>query len=117
MSKVSLKSPFGGMTQWLYQRFTALFMIAYLVVILFYILFYSFTYQSWVTFMTTLWMRLATSIFFVLMIIHAWIGVQHVIDDYIKLDFLKGLINIIFLLLTLAQLIYLPYFLMVSFNA
>ena len=54
--------------------------------------------------------------FFLFMIIHAWIGVQHVIDDYIKLSFLKALINIIFLLLTLAQIIYLPYFLMVIFN-
>jgi len=43
-------------------------------------------------------------------------GVQHVIDDYIKFSFLKTLINIIFLLLTLAQLIYLPYFLLVIFN-
>jgi len=54
--------------------------------------------------------------FFLFMIIHAWIGVQHVIDDYIKFSFLKTLINIIFLLLTLAQLIYLPYFLLVIFN-
>jgi len=54
--------------------------------------------------------------FFLFMIIHAWIGVQHVIDDYIKVSFLKTLINIIFLLLTLAQLIYLPYFLLVIFN-
>ena len=66
--------------------------------------------------MSPLWMRWATSIFFIFMIIHSWIGVQHVIDDYIKLSFLKASVNIIFLLLTLAQLIYLPYFLMVIFN-
>ena len=66
--------------------------------------------------MSPLWMRWATYIFFIFMIIHAWIGVQHVIDDYIKLIFLKAFINIIFLLLTFAQLIYLPYFLMVIFN-
>lgn len=117
MSKVSIKSPFGGMTQWLYQRFTALIMIIYLVIILFYFSLYSFNYESWVAFMSQLWMRLATSIFFVLMIIHAWIGVQNVIEDYIKWIFLKSLINIIFLILTLSQLVYLPYFLLVTFNA
>ena len=35
--------------------------------------------------MSPLWMRWTTFIFFLFMIIHAWIGVQHVIDDYIKL--------------------------------
>jgi len=116
LSRVSFKSPFGGMTQWLYQRFTAFFMIAYSAIIVFYLLFYTFTYESWVAFMSPLWMRWATSIFFIFMIIHAWIFFQHVIDDYIKLIFLKAFINIIFLLLTFAQLIYLPYFLMVIFN-
>ncbi len=91
-------------------------MIAYSAIIVFYLLFNVFTFESWVTFMSPLWMRWTTSIFFIFMIIHAWIGVQNVIDDYIKLSFLKSLISIIFLLLTLAQLIYLPYFLMVSFN-
>lgn len=114
---MTLKSPFGGMTHWLYQRFTALFMIAYLVIILFYFISYTFTYESWVNFMSPLWMRLVTSIFFVFMIIHAWIGVQHVTDDYVKFHLLKGLINIIFLIFTLAQIIYLPYFLLVTFNA
>ena len=103
------------MTQWLYQRFTALFMIAYLAIIVFYLLFYSFTFESWMAFMSPLWMRWVTSIFFIFMIVHAWIGVQHVIDDYIKLSFLKTFINILLLLLTLAQLIYLPYFLIVIF--
>jgi len=117
LNKVTLKSPFGGMTQWLYQRFTAFFMIVYLAIILFYFVSYSLTYESWVAFMSPLWMRLVTSIFFVFMIIHAWIGVQHVTDDYIKLYLLKVLINIIFLIFTLAQIIYLPYFLLVTFNA
>ena len=78
--------------------------------------FNAFTFESWVALMSPLWMRWTTFIFFLFMIIHAWIGVQHVIDDYIKLSFLKALINIFFLLLTLAQVIYLPYFLMVVFN-
>ncbi len=68
-------------------------MIAYSAIIVFYLLFYTFTYESWVAFMSPLWMRWATSIFFIFMIIHAWIGVQHVIDDYIKLIFLKAFIN------------------------
>jgi len=116
LSRVSLKSPFGGMTQWLYQRFTAFFMIAYSGIIVFYLFFNAFTFESWVALMSPLWMRWTTFIFFLFLIIHAWIGVQHVIDDYIKFSFLKTLINIIFLLLTLAQLIYLPYFLLVIFN-
>jgi len=117
MTRFSLKSPFGGMTQWLYQRFTALFMIVYLAIIVFYLLFYSFSFKSWVALMSPLWMRLATSIFFILMIVHAWIGIQHVIDDYIKYNNLKAFTNLVFLFLTIVQLIYLPYFLMVVFNA
>ena len=91
-------------------------MIAYSGIIVFYLFFNAFTFESWVALMSPLWMRWTTFIFFLFMIIHSWIGVQHVIDDYIKLSFLKALINIIFLILTLAQVIYLPYFLMVVFN-
>jgi len=117
MKKVTLKNPFGGMTQWLYQRFTAFFMIFYFLIIAFYTLTEPFTFETWNYFMSSLTMRITTMAFFFFMIIHAWIGVQHVTDDYIKPVLLKWSINTIFLIITLAQMVYLPYCLLGDFHA
>ena len=57
------------MTQWLYQRFTAFFMIAYSGIIVFYLFFNAFTFESWVALMSPLWMRWTTFIFFLFMFV------------------------------------------------
>ena len=45
------------------------------------------------------------------MFFHAWIGVLHVTEDYIKAIYLRNVINLSLLLAMLFELIYLTFFL------
>jgi succinate dehydrogenase / fumarate reductase membrane anchor subunit len=105
------KYPFGGMTQWIYQRFTAIYMIFYFLLLGLKLYQVEINYDNWLMVMSPLWMRIVTIIFFYFMLFHAWIGVQHVIEDYIQSIVVRKLINLLFLLLVVGQLVILPYFL------
>ena len=116
MTLMSLKRPFGGMTQWIYQRFTAMFMLIYLLLIFVLISIKGDGYQGWFEVMSPVWMKILTILFFYLMLIHAFIGVQHVTDDYISFPGLRKLMNVLFLGLVVIQAIGLPYVLFGGFN-
>jgi len=108
----NLKNPFGGMTQWLYQRFTAFFMVSYMGIISVLILrFRPLTFDIWSSLFDPWELRYATLVFFYLMFFHAWIGILHVTEDYIKIIFLRNVTNLSLLIIMLFQLIYLTYFL------
>jgi succinate dehydrogenase / fumarate reductase membrane anchor subunit len=116
MTLMSLKRPFGGMTQWIYQRFTAMFMLIYLLLIFVLISIKGDGYQGWFEVMSPVWMKILTTLFFYLMVIHAFIGVQHVTDDYIPYPGLRKLMNTLFLGLVVIQVIGLPYVLFGGVN-
>lgn len=74
-----------GVKDWLVQRISAVVMSAY--VILFAITSLSsgpFTYTSWKALFSQGWMRVATFLFVLSILLHAWIGVRDVFMDYIK---------------------------------
>ena len=74
-----------GVKDWLVQRISAVVMTAY--VILFGITCLSsgpLTYASWKTLFSQGWMRIATLLFVLSILLHAWIGVRDVFMDYIK---------------------------------
>ena len=108
----NLKKPFGGMTQWLYQRFTALFMVFYMMILSVIILSSKpITFDVWSSLFDSWVIRYLTLVFFYVMFIHAWIGILHVTEDYIKLIYLRNTVNLLFVTLMFLQLIYLTYFL------
>jgi succinate dehydrogenase / fumarate reductase, membrane anchor subunit len=108
----NFRRPFGGMTQWLYQRFTALFMVAYMATISVIMFTYKpLTYEVWASLFDLWALKSATLVFFYLMFFHAWIGVLHVTEDYIKAIYLRKVINLSLLLAMLFELIYLTFFL------
>jgi succinate dehydrogenase hydrophobic anchor subunit len=45
------------------------------------------------------------------MFFHAWIGVLHITEDYIKIIVLRNAVNVILLIIMLFELAYLSYFL------
>ena len=93
-----IKQPFGGMTQWVYQRFTALFMFIYLSIMGVLISTYrDIDYFSWISIFDSRWVSFGTLIFFYLMFFHAWIGMLHITEDYIKWDTVRRAINFCFL--------------------
>jgi len=107
-----LKEPFGGMTQWVYQRFTALFMVVYLLVMGILILNHPvLDYADWVS-MFDIWLvRFGTLIFFYVMFFHAWIGILHVTDDYIKNFIVRRAVNFCFLMMIIFQLLIFSFYL------
>jgi len=112
MNARSLKSPFGGMTQWLYQRFTALFMTTYMISLALILTTYRpLTFDVWASLFDHWAIKYTTLVFFILMFFHAWIGILHITEDYIKVIAVRTTINAFLFITMVIELIYLTYFL------
>ena len=112
MNVRSLKSPFGGMTQWLYQRFTALFMTTYMISLALILTTYRpLTFDVWASLFDHWAIKYTTLVFFILMFFHAWIGILHITEDYIKVIAVRTTINGFLFITMVVELIYLTYFL------
>ena len=97
---------FGGMTQWLYQRFTAIYMLFYLIFISVFIYIKSpINFDVWVNIFNSIYIQLATIIFFLLLFFHSWIGMLHITDDYIKNKIVRIVLNQLFALFSIIQVI------------
>jgi succinate dehydrogenase / fumarate reductase, membrane anchor subunit len=79
-----LTNKYPGMRLWLSQRLTAVLMAVY-IVLLFVILvaLQPNDFAAWRALFSAFWMRIATWIFFLSLMIHAWLGVSDVFKDYI----------------------------------
>ncbi len=79
-----LSNKYPGMRLWLTQRLTALMMAIYVVALVMLLVFKQpSNYLEWLGFMQPWWMRSTTLIFFISLFVHAWLGVQDVLKDYI----------------------------------
>tara|TARA_B100001996_G_scaffold239928_1_gene185459 strand:+ start:461 stop:814 length:354 start_codon:yes stop_codon:yes gene_type:complete len=104
MVKNNILNFFGGMTQWLYQRFTAVYM-------LFYLIFISITiwnnspidFDVWMNIFNSIYIQITTVLFFLLMFFHSWIGILHIINDYIKNRVIRFFLNQLFALMSIIQ--------------
>jgi len=97
---------FGGMTQWLYQRFTAIYMLFYLIFISVFIYIKSpINFDVWVNIFNSIYIQLATIIFFLLLFFHSWIGMLHITNDYIKNKIVRIVLNQFFALFSIIQVI------------
>ena len=106
------KEPFGGMTQWLYQRFTAVFMVIYLLIMSALISNHTvFKYSNWISIFDTAWVCFGTLLFFYVMFFHAWIGILHITEDYIKWFTIRKAINFCFLAMIILQILILSFYL------
>ena len=74
-----------GLRGWLVQRISAIVMTLYTVV--FVVAFAAakpVDYGQWKALFAHGWMRLATLLFFVSLLLHAWVGMRDILMDYIK---------------------------------
>lgn len=80
-----MKEALSGLRPWLVQRFTAVYMLAF---ILFALVHFAFdaphSYVAWHTWMTGTWVLITTTLFFVALLLHAWVGLRDVVLDYVK---------------------------------
>ena len=86
-----LTNQYPGMRLWLSQRLTALVMAVYIVLLLILLLIiqpfghatWQENYAAWVEFVSPVWFKLATLLFFMSLFMHAWLGVADVLKDYV----------------------------------
>lgn len=75
----------GGLKAWLVQRVSAVYLAGFLVYFLLYLLLAGpHSYAEWSAWMGSGAMSLATALFFVALLAHAWVGIRDVLLDYIK---------------------------------
>lgn len=82
-----MKNPVGahyGTGNWLVQRFSALVMAVYLVIALPYVVLRApASYAGWKALFAGGFFRLATMLFLVALVWHAWIGMRDILIDYV----------------------------------
>ena len=72
------------MRLWLSQRLTALIMAFYIVLLVIKLLIVApVGFSAWHGFVSPIWFRLATLVFFMCLFMHAWLGVSDVLKDYV----------------------------------
>lgn len=91
-----LTDKYPGMRFWLTQRLTALVMAAYFVlIVLLLVVVQPSGFEAWRAFMSPVWLRVATLLFFVCLCMHAWLGVRDVLRDYIFNSTLRQYLQIL----------------------
>jgi len=79
-----LTKKYPGMRLWLAQRLSAVFMAAYLLLLAINLAFRQpADYAGWMQLMSPAWWRLLTMLFFISLVMHAWLGVRDVFKDYV----------------------------------
>lgn len=75
-----------GLSHWLWQRFTALFLLSYILYLSLFIFLHQelMTFDLWSNFMQGFYMKVMTLIALLFLCIHAWIGCRTIATDYIK---------------------------------
>jgi succinate dehydrogenase / fumarate reductase, membrane anchor subunit len=88
MVKQYMKVPVGahyGLGEWLLQRFTGVIMAVYTLGILAVLVLHApASYSEWKALFAGAFMRLATMLFFLALLYHAWVGMRDILMDYVK---------------------------------
>ena len=79
-----LTKKYPGMRLWLSQRLTALVMASYIICLVILIAaLQPNNHAAWRALFSPAWLRLATLVFFLCLLMHAWLGVADVLKDYV----------------------------------
>jgi succinate dehydrogenase / fumarate reductase membrane anchor subunit len=102
-----LTKKYPGMRLWLAQRLSAVVMAVYLVIFaLLLLLKQPVGYEGWLELMSPLWWRLFTLLFFISLVMHAWLGVRDVFKDYIFNIKLRAVMQILVDVLLIVYLLW-----------
>ena len=89
-----------GLRDWLAQRITAAIMVVYTLLAAGVVLKHRpITYAVWNDLFARGWMRVATLLFAVCLVWHAWVGVRDILMDYVKPDGLRLTLQVLTILL------------------
>jgi len=74
-----------GLRAWIIQRLSAIYMAAYLVYFVIHVLMNPpQSYHDWHGWLSGPVVSIGTALFFIALLVHAWVGVRDVIMDYVK---------------------------------
>ena len=81
----ALTKTLSGLRAWLVQRFTALYMLGFMLFMLCYLWVYPPpSYAAWRDWVLNTPVLVATALFFIALLLHAWVGLRDVVLDYVK---------------------------------
>ena len=100
MVKSVLDTNHQGLRDWVIQRASALLIGFYLLALIFYFICHpALSYGEWRELFTHQWMKIATLLFTVSLLFHAWIGVWTIFTDYVKSYVFRAVLNFCVLLM------------------
>lgn len=92
-----------GTSDWLAQRATAVYMLAFLLLAFAYFLISPPAgHADWQAFMNRTPVRIATLLFWLSLFVHSWVGVRNVLMDYVKSTGVRLALHIVVILSLLA---------------
>ncbi len=85
MVKSVLSVSHQGLKDWIIQRVTAIIMAIYSVgMLVFFLMPAEVTFERWHHLFTCSWVKIASIIFLLAVLYHAWVGIWTVLTDYVK---------------------------------
>lgn len=93
MVKTVLSVSHQGLRDWTIQRFTALYMLVYCILFFIWFLTQELTFKIWHDLFALQAMKVATILFISSLLFHAWIGIWTVLTDYVKILWLRAILN------------------------
>lgn len=96
----------NGLKDWLVQRVSAVILLVYLLFVVGFIASHpGLTFAQWQGLFCHPLMRIATMLALLSLIAHAWIGVWTILGDYVHNDRVRGIVQVLVILVLLACLI------------
>ncbi|MDT8387596.1 MAG: succinate dehydrogenase, hydrophobic membrane anchor protein [Thiogranum sp.] len=97
----------GAARTWLLQRFTAIYLAVFLLSLFGYMAWHGpFTFAQWQSWFAHPVMAVASILFVIAALLHAWIGVRDVLIDYIHAAWLRLMLMALIALVLLASLLW-----------
>lgn len=96
-----------GLRDWAIQRVSAILMAIYIINLVIFLLIHpDLSYQEWHSLFSHLWLKVASIIFLLSLLYHAWIGIWIVFTDYIKPFVLRAFLDFLVLLMLAASFVW-----------
>jgi succinate dehydrogenase / fumarate reductase membrane anchor subunit len=88
-----------GLRDWVIQRVTAIVLAVYSIgMFVFFARHPDLAFYEWHGLFSQAWMKVATLIFVLSLLFHAWIGMWTILTDYVKIFWLRFILHILILL-------------------
>jgi succinate dehydrogenase / fumarate reductase membrane anchor subunit len=107
MVKTILSVSHQGLRDWAIQRVSAILMTIYTIgLVSYFILTPELSFYQWHELFAQSWMKIATILFLLCILSHAWVGIWTVYTDYVKSFVLRSILQVTILLMLSACFIW-----------